>query len=438
MVSLAGVSRRRILEISCLGFGSIALADLLHRSPLRAAETAPDKGVPIFGDLRARPGHFPAQAKAVIQLVQNGGPSQMDLFDPKPELTKRAGQPHPDGVEIHQPNNENILLPSPFEFRNTGSAAWTSPKCCRTCGTIVDELVLHAVHAHRAQQSPGRSEHAADMQDLSRAAGDGRMDQLRSRDRESESAGVCRAARSERLHHRRQAALGQRLSAGALSGCRVQYAGRAGASSESGNSRCLPACSGKVWTFWQSSTSSICRSIRSNPSSKRASRISSWRRACSSPLPTFWTSPKRRKRPRSFTVWTIPLTASYGTRCLMARRLVEAGVRFVQVTTSPGQPWDHHNKIKQGHPEDRDGNGSGRRRSGEGSEEPRLARQHDRDVGGRVRTSSHDAERRRPRPQPQRLHDLVRRRRLQEGLDLRRDGRFRIQVRGRIVSACRI
>jgi hypothetical protein len=40
-----------------------------------------------------------------------------------------------------------------------------------------------------------------------------------------------------------------------------------------------------------------------------------------------------------------PVTAAYGTRCLMARRLVEAGVRFVQVTTSPGQPWDHHNKI---------------------------------------------------------------------------------------------
>src|SRR5262249_15300695 len=45
-----------------------------------------------------------------------------------------------------------------------------------------------------------------------------------------------------------------------------------------------------------------------------------------------------------------PITASYGTRCLMARRLVEAGVRFVQVTTSPGQPWDHHSKIKTGMP----------------------------------------------------------------------------------------
>jgi hypothetical protein len=42
-----------------------------------------------------------------------------------------------------------------------------------------------------------------------------------------------------------------------------------------------------------------------------------------------------------------PATSSYGMRCLMARRLVEKGVRFVQVTTSPGQPWDHHNRINR-------------------------------------------------------------------------------------------
>jgi len=45
-----------------------------------------------------------------------------------------------------------------------------------------------------------------------------------------------------------------------------------------------------------------------------------------------------------------PVRGLYGMRCLMARRLVEAGVRFVQVTTKPGQPWDHHNKIKEGLP----------------------------------------------------------------------------------------
>ncbi|MCY3774711.1 MAG: DUF1501 domain-containing protein, partial [Candidatus Aminicenantes bacterium] len=100
------ISRRKLLEISGLGMGSVALASMLQAEEDRRA----------FNDLRPRKGHFPAPAKAVIQFVQNGGPSQMDLFDPKPELTKWSGKPHPDGVEIHQPNNANVLLASPFQF----------------------------------------------------------------------------------------------------------------------------------------------------------------------------------------------------------------------------------------------------------------------------------------------------------------------------------
>src|SRR4051812_18321068 len=66
------LSRRRLLASSGLGFGSLALADLLN------ADTP--KSIPK--DLSPRPGHFPGSAKSVIQLVQVGGPSQMDLFDP--------------------------------------------------------------------------------------------------------------------------------------------------------------------------------------------------------------------------------------------------------------------------------------------------------------------------------------------------------------------
>ena len=119
---LSAFSRRQLLERSCLGFGSIALADLLRGSPATT----------IYNDLRPRRTHFPAKAKAVIQLVQNGGPSQMDLFDPKPELTRLAGQPLPGGVEIHQPNNVNTLLASPFQFRKHGQ-----------CGMDISEMLPH-------------------------------------------------------------------------------------------------------------------------------------------------------------------------------------------------------------------------------------------------------------------------------------------------------
>ena len=112
------ISRRQLLERTCLGFGNLVLADLARAT--------------TYNDLKPRPTHFPAKAKAVIQLVQNGGPSQMDLFDPKPELAKRAGEPLPGGVEIHQPNNVNTLLPSPFEFRKHGQ-----------CGMDISEMLPH-------------------------------------------------------------------------------------------------------------------------------------------------------------------------------------------------------------------------------------------------------------------------------------------------------
>src|SRR5438477_1276141 len=105
------VSRREMLAKSGLGFGSLALSWLLSQE--RGFAEAPRvAAVPM--DLKPRAGHFPGRAKAVIQLMQNGGPSQMDLFDNKPELTKRSGQPHPLKVETFSPKkNKNILLGTP-------------------------------------------------------------------------------------------------------------------------------------------------------------------------------------------------------------------------------------------------------------------------------------------------------------------------------------
>ena len=90
------LSRREILGLSGFGLGRIVVADLLGGDRLFGAEAPSKSDVPIYGDLRARKTHFPAKAKAVIQLIQNGGPSQIDLFDPKPQLTRMAGKPHPD------------------------------------------------------------------------------------------------------------------------------------------------------------------------------------------------------------------------------------------------------------------------------------------------------------------------------------------------------
>ena len=92
---MPSLSRRQILELTSLGFGRVVLSHLLADAGVATGAASPGAPVPVYNNLRARKGHFPGQAKAVIQLIQNGGPSQMDLFDPKPMLAKMAGQPHP-------------------------------------------------------------------------------------------------------------------------------------------------------------------------------------------------------------------------------------------------------------------------------------------------------------------------------------------------------
>ncbi len=74
-------SRREWLQSLGSGFGTLALAGVLREAGLVAAETAAPRGA---DDLAPRSGHFPGKAKAVIQLFQNGGPSQI-------ELAKRMG-----------------------------------------------------------------------------------------------------------------------------------------------------------------------------------------------------------------------------------------------------------------------------------------------------------------------------------------------------------
>jgi len=128
------ISRRRLLAASGLGFGSLALAHLLH-----AGDLAAPKGVDA-GARQTRSPHFPPKAKAVIMLVQNGGPSQMDLFDPKPGLAKRAGQTMT--VETFQQGNSDKLMPSPLEFKRYGQCGVEMATILPHLGSVVDDFCL--------------------------------------------------------------------------------------------------------------------------------------------------------------------------------------------------------------------------------------------------------------------------------------------------------
>jgi hypothetical protein len=87
------LSRREFLTTAAGGIGGVALASLLSRQTLAA-----EAGRKIINPLAARPSHFPAKAKNCIFFFLSGGTSQVDLFDPKPKLNEMAGKPLPDSL----------------------------------------------------------------------------------------------------------------------------------------------------------------------------------------------------------------------------------------------------------------------------------------------------------------------------------------------------
>lgn len=124
------LTRRAWLRTSGLGIGALAV-DWLRAQAARA------------DDLLPRRAHFAPRADAVILLMQNGGPSQMDLFDPKPELTRRAGQVHDERVEMFQRGSEaNRLLATPFRFQRRGRCGMEMSEVLPHLGAVADELCL--------------------------------------------------------------------------------------------------------------------------------------------------------------------------------------------------------------------------------------------------------------------------------------------------------
>ena len=91
----AGLGRREMLRRTGVGMGWLGLLGLLSDSRTLAGSVPgrPDSASPLL----ARPPHFSPRAKSIIHIYLNGGPSQVDTFDPKPALKKYSGKPLPGG-----------------------------------------------------------------------------------------------------------------------------------------------------------------------------------------------------------------------------------------------------------------------------------------------------------------------------------------------------
>ncbi|HEV3024725.1 MAG TPA: DUF1501 domain-containing protein, partial [Pirellulales bacterium] len=143
-IPFAYFSRRDFFHRVGGGIQGAALAWLLAGESSTRAEEAPPRDALTIDDTRPRAAHFQPRAKAVIHLFMNGGPSQMDLFDPKPALDEHHGEPYFDKIagDVENIQNAGALLRSPFKFARHGqSGLWVSealPHLARQ----VDDLAL--------------------------------------------------------------------------------------------------------------------------------------------------------------------------------------------------------------------------------------------------------------------------------------------------------
>jgi hypothetical protein len=136
--SLRTTTRRRFLQQCSTGMGAMALASLLNGRLFGAEPTAPS------GAARPPGPHFAPKAKNLIYLFQSGGPSQLDLFDYKPELIKRDGQKVPEelvkNIRLAQIGKDAALLGTKYRFAQYGrSGVWLS-ELLPHLSTIVDDV----------------------------------------------------------------------------------------------------------------------------------------------------------------------------------------------------------------------------------------------------------------------------------------------------------
>jgi len=151
------MNRRDWLNSFGMGFGGLAVAEMLGRSA--AAEQAAAAGAGgVLGGF-----HHPPKAKRVISLFQSGGPSQLDLYDPKPLLGRRDGEQLPDSVRGGQRltgmsgNQSSIpLAASPYAFTQHGdSGAWLSELLPHTAKVADHLCFIRTMHTESINHGPG-------------------------------------------------------------------------------------------------------------------------------------------------------------------------------------------------------------------------------------------------------------------------------------------
>ncbi|MBB74898.1 MAG: hypothetical protein CMJ75_10335 [Planctomycetaceae bacterium] len=332
------VNRRTLLQASGMGFGACALNWMLHQDAAVAA-------APQALNLKPRKPHFPARAKSVVMLLQNGGPSQMDLFDPKPALAAGAGRVYREKVEMFQPGSEqNQLLASPWTFSQHGQSGMFFSNALPQMPRVADHLCMvrsmHSEHNNHTEGLvmitsgkifPGRPTLGSWI-----CYGLGTVNQ---------NLPAYVVLRDPKGYPSTGSTLWQNGWLPAIyRGTQVRTEGPPVLNLNPAQP--LPAGARKAdLAFLEGLNQRHRRNYSDNP--QLESRIRNYELAARMQLEatTALDLTKETQQTRTLYGMDEESTRGYGTRLLMARRMVEAGVRFVHVFLN-GAPWDSHANVK--------------------------------------------------------------------------------------------
>jgi hypothetical protein len=343
-------SRRRFLERAGGGFGMVALASLLKRDSL-LADAVTHHAPRITNPLAPQTTHFAPRAKRVIFLFMSGGPSHVDLFEPKPELARLAGQPIPESFGSFKTRRnvaKNKLLPSLRPYRAHGQCGMEISAWLPHIASCADDIcLLRGCHG----DSVTHPESVYMMNTGSILMG-------------KPSLGAWAAYGLGTENQNMPAFVVMPDPAGWVKGGAPAWgngflpAAYQGTVLRGGASPILHLNTPDgISGAQQQATVGLINQLNreglaaSEQDSELAARISAYELAfrMQSHAHEVVNVGGESAATRKLYGLDKPVTAEFGLRCLLARRMVERGVRFVQVYCGDTNGWDGHSKMDENH-----------------------------------------------------------------------------------------
>ena len=343
-----GVTRRSFFERAVDGLHGAALASLLSQDLFGAATVAEGDEERRVYDLKPRATHFPAKAKCVIQLFMNGGPSHVDLFDPKPMLEKHNGEPYFEKIanDVSNPKSAGGLMRSPFKFQQYGkSGMWVSELMPNLAQQVDNLTMIRSMYTIHPEHEPALF-----------MVHSGRTMQ----GRPAIGSWVIYGLGTENQNLPAYVVLDDPLGL-PINGVQSWQSGflpplYQGTRLKTNGS---PILNLKPETDKPSDVVRLTRDLLSrldqihkhnHPGEAQLdARISSYELAARMQMQASDALDISKETDATREMYGIgdEVTDSYGRRCLMARRLAERGVRYIQIYVN-GNLWDHHTNLESG------------------------------------------------------------------------------------------